>query len=113
MKRCLLLGCCLLVVVFAGAGCKSQTQEEIKPKIEHPPMKEVDAARESVSLFEQKCSQCHTLERVNESYKTMSKDQMREIIERMRTKTGAQIQQDQVDAILYEIYGTTAPGESP
>jgi hypothetical protein len=53
-------------------------------------------------LFESKCQQCHSLERVKEAH--LSRDQAKSVVERMRAKPGSNISASEA-AFIFEYLG--------
>ncbi len=54
--------------------------------------------------FEQACSKCHTLDRVETAHDAISKTEMRKIVERMAKKPGSDIDPHDIDFIVEQIY---------
>jgi len=48
-------------------------------------------------LFETKCQQCHSLEKIKEAH--LTKEQTRETVEKMRKKEGAKISKEEAESI--------------
>ena len=84
---CLLL---LMPLIAVPAKVTAQTNEA-------PPKEE-----EKKELFQSKCQQCHSLERVKEAH--LSRDQAKIVVERMRKKPGANISKEEAEYI-YEYLG--------
>ena len=103
MKHALLTLCAVMACILAIVGCTTPTGGDAKSA--HPGLSEMEAATGDETLFAQKCSACHALDRVQEAYRTMSRDEMRAVIERMSAKDNAGIEGTQVEEILREIYG--------
>lgn len=54
--------------------------------------------------FEEMCSKCHTLDRVHVAHNALSKDHMREIVQRMSQKPGSNIDPNSIEDIVSQIY---------
>ncbi len=54
--------------------------------------------------FEELCSKCHTMDRVHAAHQTLTKQQMRTIMENMSHKPGADFDSEDIDNIFMEIY---------
>ncbi len=100
MHTRLIISLCSLAL-FCLAGIRSESVAQLP----------VNAASELTGkeLFEAKCKQCHSLDRIHEAH--LDKDKARDIIERMRQKPGANISPDDT-AVIYrylERYFTVSP----
>lgn len=58
--------------------------------------------KKNKQLFEFKCQQCHSLERVKEAH--LSRDQAKSVVERMRKKPGSNISEGEA-ASIFEYLG--------
>ncbi len=83
----LVLGIALLVIY----GCATSEKKPETATAAHP-------------QFETLCSKCHTLDRVEKAHETMSKDQMRALVERMAKKPDSGIDLNNIDDIVREFY---------
>jgi hypothetical protein len=54
--------------------------------------------------FAKMCAQCHTLAVVDEIHKLVSKDEMKQIVEKMAKKHGSGIDMNSIDDIVNQIY---------
>ncbi|MFB3787074.1 MAG: hypothetical protein ACE15F_11975 [bacterium] len=54
--------------------------------------------------FETLCSKCHTLDRVTQAHETLSKEQMRALVERMAKKPDSGIDMNNINDIVREFY---------
>jgi hypothetical protein len=71
-----------------------------------------DESAQRKALFEQKCSQCHASNRVNEGHR--SKEELKKILERMTSKPGCNINAKEAQEIeMYLIGGDIGPAGVP
>jgi len=84
---CFLFTCVLLVVPAKGTAQTKDPPPEVKQKKQ---------------LFEAKCQQCHSLERVKEAH--LNREQAKVVVDRMRNKPGANISKRDAESI-YEYLG--------
>jgi len=54
--------------------------------------------------YKELCSQCHTIDRVDTAHKTMSKQEMRGVVEKMSKKPGAKFDMNDINYIIEQIY---------
>ncbi len=54
--------------------------------------------------FEGLCSKCHTLDRVHVAHNALSKEQMKNIVQRMSQKPGSNIDPNSIEDIVNQIY---------
>ena len=93
MKKSLALYVCFLFIgVLLVAPVKGTAQTEDSPS-------EVEQNKQ---LFEAKCQQCHSLERVKKAH--LSREQAKVVVDRMRKKPGANISERDAESI-YEYLG--------
>ena len=93
MKKSLVLFACLLFLcALLALPAKGITQtKDSSPEVE-----------KNKQLFENKCQQCHSLDRVKEAH--LSRDQAKVVVERMSKKPGANISKGDSESI-YEYLG--------
>jgi len=93
MKKSLALFACFLFTgVLTGVPAEGTAQTKDSPP----------EAEQKKQLFESKCQQCHSLERVKEAH--LSRDKAKVIVERMSQKPGANISKGEAESI-YEYLG--------
>ena len=88
MKKSISLFACFLLtfaLLFLPVKGAAQTNDA-------PP-----GVEQKKQLFEAKCQQCHSLERIKEAH--LNRDQAKIIVERMRTKPGANISKSDAESI--------------
>ena len=88
MKKLLLSTACTLFLfslVIVPSAAMAQTKEEHSKDDPHK------------KLFETKCQQCHSLQKIKEAH--LTKENTKETIERMIKKQGANISKDEADKI--------------
>ena len=66
--------------------------------------KKPETATAAHPQFETLCSKCHTLDRVDNAHETLSKEQMRTLVERMAKKPDSGIDLNNIDDIVREFY---------
>ena len=76
-----------LSVILSGSANLAAQSKDLSPQDE-----------KNKQLFETKCQQCHSLERVKEAH--LSRDQAKVIVERMRKKPGANISESDAESIF-------------
>jgi len=76
-----------LSVILSGPPNLAAQPKALSPKDEN-----------NKQLFETKCQQCHSLERVKEAH--LSRDQAKSVVERMRQKPGANISAIEAESIF-------------
>ena len=94
MKSLLLSTACTLWLLFlltVPSGNTAQTKDEGSKDDPHK------------KLFETKCQQCHSLEKIKEAH--LTKEKAKETIDRMSKKQGANISKDEAEKI-YDYLGT-------
>ena len=79
---CFLFTCALLVVPAKGITQVKDSSPEVE---------------KNKQLFEDKCQQCHSLDRVKEAH--LSRDQAKVVVERMSKKPGANISKGDAESI--------------
>ena len=89
MKRVIALFVFLLFlsVMLTGPANLAAQSKDLPPKDE-----------KNKQLFEAKCQQCHSLERVKEAH--LSMEQAKTVVERMRKKPGANISVSEAESIF-------------
>jgi len=93
MKKSLALFTCFLFIgVLIGVPAEGTAQTKDSPP-------EVEQNKQ---LFESKCQQCHSLERVKEAH--LTRDKAKVVVERMSKKPGANISKGEAESI-YEYLG--------
>jgi cytochrome c2 len=93
MKKLIALFACILftgVLLALPAKGTAQTKDS-SPEVE-----------QNKQLFESKCQQCHSLERVKKAH--LDRDKAKVVVERMRQKPGANISKGEAESI-YEYLG--------
>ena len=93
MKKLLVSTVCmlfLLSMVVMPSGTSAQTKEEHSKDDPHK------------KLFETKCQQCHSLQKIKDAH--LTKEKAKETIERMSKKQGANISKDET-AKIYDYLG--------
>ena len=88
MKKPLALFACFLfigVLLVLPAKGTAQTKD-LSPEV-----------KQNKQLFEAKCQQCHSLERVKDAH--LSRDKAKGVVERMRKKPGANISEGEAASI--------------
>jgi cytochrome c1 len=93
MKKSVALFVFLLFVaiVLSGPANSAAQSKGLSPKDE-----------KNKQLFEAKCQQCHSLERVREAH--LSRDQAQSVVKRMRAKPGSNISESEA-ASIFEYLG--------
>ena len=76
----------LSVVLIGPANLVAQSKD-LSPKDE-----------KNKQIFEAKCQQCHSLERVKDAH--LSRDQAKTVVDRMRKKPGANISESEAESIF-------------
>ncbi|MEW6234360.1 MAG: hypothetical protein AB1656_03145 [Candidatus Omnitrophota bacterium] len=89
MKSVCAVMLCGIVAVLFIVGCA--TQEKKTADAEHP-------------NFQQLCSKCHTLDRVDIAHKAVTKQEMKKIMEKMAKKPGSGIDLHNINDIVEQIY---------
>jgi hypothetical protein len=91
---------CLLSVLFPLVLTTGSCTQETKDSA---------TIAQNRELFESKCQQCHSLDRIKQAH--LDKDMTREVVERMRKKEGANISKDEANVIynVLDDYFTVAP----
>lgn len=79
----------MVVVVALAVACSTAKREDVAAG-------HVD--------YKKLCSQCHTLDRVEDAHKSMSKGEMRGIVEKMSKKDHSNIDPNDIDFIIEQIY---------
>lgn len=82
------LGIALAVAIFMGCA---ESQKKTATTGAHP-------------QFETLCSKCHTLDRVHDAHKAMTKEQMTGVVKRMADKPGSGIDHMNINDIVKELY---------
>lgn len=82
-----------------AAGCRSVPT----PQAGHPSFEETEAAITDEALFRAKCASCHDIARVEEAHASMTREELRRVIERMQAMPGSAIEPDQIGPLLEEI----------
>jgi len=84
MRKLFLTGACMLLlfslVTAPLQGATAQAKDE-----------------PNAQLFQTKCQKCHSLERINEAH--LTRDKARTVVEKMRSKEGANISQEDAKSI--------------
>ena len=76
-----------LSVILTGPGNLAAQSKDLSPQDE-----------KNKQIFETKCQQCHSLERVKEAH--LDSDQAKVVVERMRKKPGANISESEAESIF-------------
>ena len=76
-----------LSIILIGPANLAAQSKDLSPKNEN-----------NKQLFEAKCQQCHSLERVKEAH--LSRDKAKTVVERMRKKPGANISESEAESIF-------------
>lgn len=90
-KSSMLIGSALLFAAAGLIGCTTAGQPTTASGTEHP-------------QFETLCSKCHTLDRVEAAHKTMTPEQMKEIVKKMAAKEDSGIDPNSIDDIVNQIF---------
>jgi hypothetical protein len=97
-----------LVIIFLFFSCLALAQEKKKPEVSPKHLKtEEEFTAECKPIFEQKCIQCHTLERIKSTKKGM--EWWFSCTKRMAEKPGAKISRDDLLHIFYYILREMPP----
>ena len=76
-----------LSVMLTGPGILAAQSKDLTPK-----------DIENKQLFEAKCQQCHSLERVKEAH--LDREKAKTVVDRMRKKPGANISESEAESIF-------------
>jgi len=85
-------------VVIWGAGCAKEVKKE-DPKV----------------VFEQKCSQCHTADRIKEAHskKPLTQEDLKNVVQKMASKPGCNISANEAKEIETYLLGELGPVAAP
>jgi len=89
MKSVFAVVLCGIVAALFLVGCATQEK------------KTADAAHPN---YQQLCSKCHTLDRVDIAHKAVTKQEMKHIVEKMAKKPGSGIDLNNINDIVEQIY---------